>query len=117
VKLATNLHVMGVVDCLKLNISDWISGISGRISWTSRISDDLHHVGHMLRYLVIVVLGLFGDPTYLARVWFPLLVGACLVALGYWFVLRLVLPMWPGVVAILVAAVVGVAWEIHASNT
>lgn len=71
----------------------------------------------MLRHLVVVVLGLFGDPTYLARVWFSLLVGACLVALGYWFALPRVLPMWPGVVAILVAAVVGVAWEIHGSNT
>ena len=71
----------------------------------------------MFRHLVVVVLALFGDPTYLARFWVSLLVGACLVALGYWFVLPQVLPMWPGVVTLLVAAVVGVAWEIHASST
>lgn len=70
----------------------------------------------MLRHLVVVVLALFGDPTYLARVWVSILMGAVLVAMGYWFFFPRVLPMWPGAVAILIAAVVGVAWE-HASST
>lgn len=70
----------------------------------------------MLRYLAVVLLALFGDPAYLARVWVALLAGACLVAVGYWLALPQILPMWPGVVTILVAAGIGVAWEIHASN-
>jgi hypothetical protein len=71
----------------------------------------------MLKNLVVVVLALFGDPTYLARFGVSLLVGVCLVALGYWLVLPQVLPMWPGVVTLIFAAIVGVAWEIHASST
>jgi hypothetical protein len=70
----------------------------------------------MLRYLVIVVLAWFGDPSYLVRFWLSLLVGAGAVALGYWFALPQVLPMWPGVITVLVAAAVGVAWELHASS-
>jgi hypothetical protein len=70
----------------------------------------------MLRYLALIVLALLNDPTYLARVWVALLIGACLVALGYWLALPLVLPMWPGLVTVLVAAAIGVVWEIHASN-
>ena len=73
-------------------------------------------LNRMLRYLSVVVLALFGDPTYLARVWAALLAGSCLVALGYWFALPKILPMWPGVVTILLAAGIGVAWEIRASN-
>ncbi|MES2945581.1 MAG: hypothetical protein V4772_22160, partial [Pseudomonadota bacterium] len=59
---------------------------------------------------------LFGDPTYLARIWLSLLAGACLVAVGYWFVLPEVLPMWPGVVTLVAATIVGVAWQLYASS-
>lgn len=69
-----------------------------------------------MKYLAVLVLALFGEPTYLARVWVSLLGGTFLVALGYWLALPQVLPMWPGVVTILVAVGIGVAWEIHASN-
>ena len=71
----------------------------------------------MLRHLVVVVLALFGDPTYLLRVWLSLMVGGGLVAFGYWFALPETLPIWPALVAIIVAALIGIAWERHAANT
>lgn len=71
----------------------------------------------MFRHLVVVVLALFGDPIYLMRVWLSLLIGFGLVVLGYWFVLPEVLPLWPGLVALFVAAVIGTVWERRAANT
>ena len=73
-------------------------------------------LNRMFRNLVVVVLALFGDPTYLLRVWLSLLVGVGLVAGGYWFALPEVLPMWPALVSLFVAAVIGIAWERHAAN-
>ena len=69
----------------------------------------------MFRHIVVIVLALFGDPGLLLRVWLSLFLGACLVALGYWLALPEILPIWPAVVVLLVAAVVGIGWERHAS--
>jgi hypothetical protein len=71
----------------------------------------------MLTPLVIVAMAWFGDPSYLIRVSLSLLVGACLIALGYLLALPQILPMWPGVLALLVVAVIGVAWELQAAKS
>ena len=42
------------------------------------------------------------------------LVGGGVVVLGYWLALPLILPMWPGVVAVVAAAVIGAVWEYRA---
>jgi hypothetical protein len=68
----------------------------------------------MLKHFAVVILAEFGDPTYLVRVWGSLLVGGGVVVLGYWLAAPDVLPLWPGVLGMLIAAIVGVAWEVRA---
>jgi hypothetical protein len=70
----------------------------------------------MLRHLAVVVLALIGDPTYLFRVWASMLLGLGVVAVSYWLALPTVLPLWPAIVALVVAALVGILWERHASD-
>jgi hypothetical protein len=94
---------------------DWSFGNGSAVLACAQRTRFTSKLGRM-RYLVIVALGLIGDPFHLIRVWLSLLVGAGLVAVVYWFSLPQVLPIWPGVATLLVAAVAGVAWEIHASS-
>jgi hypothetical protein len=70
----------------------------------------------MLKYLVVAVVALIGDPTYLLRVWVSMLLGPGLVAMGYWFALPRVLPIWPAIVVLVIAALVGILWERQASD-
>jgi hypothetical protein len=70
----------------------------------------------MTKLFVFLALALFGDPGHLSRFWIALGLGACSVVLGYWLVLPQVLPLWPALLTLGIAAVVGIAWEIHASN-
>ena len=58
-----------------------------------------------------MVIALIGDPIYLLRVWASMLLGLGVVAVGYWFVLPTVLPLWPALVALVLNAVVGILWE------
>ena len=70
----------------------------------------------MKKLLALVSLTLLDDPIYLLRVWASLGVGVFLVCLGYWIASPEVLPMWPGLLVLLVAALIGVIWEIYAEN-
>ncbi len=86
-----------------------------RGAWTA--ASGTHTLNSMLRALFIVAVSCLGDPSHLIRVWLSVLLGVCLISLGYWLALPYILPAWPAVIVLLFAAVVGVAWELHAENS
>jgi hypothetical protein len=64
----------------------------------------------MLKHLLVALFAIVGDVGSM-RFFAALAASFALAAIGYWLALPRVLPLWPGLVTVLVGAVVGLLWE------
>jgi hypothetical protein len=69
----------------------------------------------MLRHLAVVMLALIGGLGYL-RLGLSLAIAVGSVSFVYWLVLPAVLPLWPAMAVVLLAAVLGLVWEHRAAH-